>query len=637
NLPFRESYFPDAFGLLFVYALPLFSGYLSTRIVRPLARNNVLYYVNFSLFAGVLYLLPYIVFDSYLSAGWLIGSLALYNCMIFTCFFLIGSIPNWSRQELDGVELSKATAAASATIDTNLYKRDFIIAGILGASILLLNLIPFFYSHYLVGADVYYHAALTKSIVSGHSLFGNPFFLEERNYYYSVVYHLLALLSGFESANVEFVWFLVVPVSSLIFMFFFYLFAKRLLGSGSAAFFAALFIGTLNQILWTDPSIRNVSYAFMMVFFFAFQSYLLDKTRKKLAVAGAFFLLTIVSHPEIALHVIGIMCAYYLISKFLPKLTSLTRHKIRENADHGWMNATFLENRNALPVLVGLFLLFSGSNILSTVENYPITQILVFNEWPLSVWNPIGISSFVVFMFIPMGFMYVIRNKSPQNLFLLSISALLLTSVFLFSHIWIIYHRYFTETAYIGLSIVAMFAIKDVMRSYGFREKAYFQAVLLTFVIISLMPKLYFIYVSAKNTDVNLTAMSEDLRLIKDNTPADAVILFNPRDSLSRYVPFYAERYIVQGTDKITKEQQWQVLSFCNGPFSTTCSMRYALANRFFNDPSENNLKTIQAMYQADYLLLNRGTGEDLTVGREGLNIEEIARDSSYVLYIINS
>lgn len=624
NLPFRESYYPDAVGLFFVYALPLLLGYFLTRIVRPSFPNrNLIYYVNFALFAGILYILPYALSDRFIFDGWLVGALVLYNCMMFTCFFLVGSIPNWPRSEFEAEDVPIS----------RLVKKDYLIAAVFGAVLLILNLMPFFLSHYLVGADVYYHASLTKEMINGHSISDNPYFVGERNYHYSIVYWLLAALSGFNPANVELAWFLVVPVTGFIFIFLYYVFAKRLLGNTASAIFATLFMATLNQILWTDPSIRNAAYAFMMAFFVMFQSYLLYGGKRYIWAAVLFFALTVLSHPEIALHVIGIVCAYYVISKLAVRL----RFRRKEPDDRSWIRVDFLSGNRVFLALLGMFLMFSVSVIVAILERYPITQILVFNEWPLSVFQPTGISSFVVFLLMFVGLVVALRNKTKQNLLLLAVASLLLTSFFLFSHLWLFYHRYFTETSYIALAILAAYAITAIAKSFNAEEKKYFAAIIAVFAAFSLIPKMYFIYTYSKNTDANIGQFSEHLALILSNTKKDSVILFNPRDSLSRYVPFYADRYILQGTVKISKEQQWQVLSFCNGPYNDACLKRYILSREFFEQPSAENLERIRESYQVDYVLANRSLGEDVEIGDADLDIEEIARDSSYVLYMINS
>jgi hypothetical protein len=628
NLPFRQAYFPTVTGIAFVYILPLLLGYyLSAATDRSRVRSYV-YFINLSLTAGLFYFLPFLFFFNNPDVYWFESLAVTYSVMLFPCLFLIGCIPNMyapfgTHERLLG-ELPR------------LNRRDSIVAASIAFLSFLINYIPFHFAQYLVGADIYYHAAMTKEIALGHSIFSSPYFLEGSNYYYSIVYYILASVSDILHINVQNVWMIYPAFCSAIFFYFFYLFSKRGLNNTFLAILACIFALTTRQLIWGDPTVRNASYVFFALFLYFFQSYIFEKKRKYLFLSVLSFILTVTSHPEVAIHIAGIVIVYSVLTRinivgYLKLLIEYFQHVKFVTSFY----APSLDTPHVFVLQIFLYTLIFFSSVLFIIYNYSIGQILIFNEIPLSLFQPLGIISFLTFILLPVGFLKMLHNTQKNDYFLLSVSSLSLSAIFYFSYLWIFYHRYFFETAYFALAIIAAFALKDILTGVNNKYALRFLGTIAIMLFLTLYPRYIFLKQYSDNTNQNLQTQMVHLNMVREHSLPGDVIAINPHNIINRYIPFYSERYVLAGSNKISKDQQWQVFSFCNGPYSKDCDSREDAAELLFNAPSKSQLANIKNQYQVNYLLLNKTDIDEYTKFTNsdlGL-ILPVAEDDQYAMY----
>jgi hypothetical protein len=628
NLPYRQAYFPTIVGIAFVYALPLILGYYISAATDKRSVRNYLYYINLSLVAGIMYFLPYLPFfnepDSYLFNNLTIA----YSLMLFPFLFIVGSMPNIYSP----VRIKESGAPVAYVLS----RLDFSIAILIGIVSFAINCIPFAISHYLVGADIYYHAAMTNEIAYGHGLFSSPYFLEGTNNYYSIVYYILEFASAVTRVSIQNVWMIYPAVCSGLFFFFFYLFSKKLLGNTFLAVTACFFAFTTRQLIWGDPTVRNASYLFFVIFLYYFQVYLAKKKRIDLFWSVCGFILTITSHPEVAIHIVGILTAYLALR--YTHIIDFARNMLF-TFQHRTFVAGFyvpaLEAPRTFVVQIFLYALVFAASIIFIVQNYSIGQVLIFNEIPLSFLQPLGVISFMVFILFPIGLLKILDSTNNNHLFLLAIASLSFSGIFYFTDLWILYHRYFFETAFFALAIVASFALKDIVvrldNTFGMR----FLGIIGVFIFLSLYPRYEFLLQYTSKTNADLEIQMKHMTMIRNNTLPNDVIVINPRNILNRFLPFYAERYILAGANEVTKDQQWQVLSFCNGAFGKDCIKREDIANQFFASPSQLTLQNVRSEYQANYILLNKLDQDEYTkFSASDLQlILPVAEDDQYALY----
>jgi hypothetical protein len=632
NLPYREAYHPTLLGILYVYALPLAEGFLASIIFWSKKVRSSLYFVNVSLLIGTIVAMPYILNSPDLSKYWFDVNALGYFLLQNVVLLLLGMVPTIFKLPRDDF--------ADETVDQKPARHslsDWGIALGLGTLFFALNMIPMLNSHYLVGADVYYHASKTLTIVNGESIFTNPFFEHEANYYYSVVYYIVAGMHWLTHLSVETLWLLYVPFCALVFVIAFYMFAKVITKSTLAAAIATFFAAILNQTLWIDPSVRTLSYASLASFLLFFALFITRKKWWLLLIAAFFWLLTAASHPEIAIHIILISLSYAVLT-FLAKRAWVSKILQRFEQPYKFEGAYIpqLAEINTFVVLLATFIAVAVFYVSYAVGNYPITQIMIFNEVPLSFFQPIGIVSLPIFLLGILAIIrYVKQMNIAQNRFVLALASLSLTGIFYFTYLWSIYHRYFFETAYYAFAVLAALYITHLLREADKRERIGIGLVIALYLVVSLWPRLDFISVYSQGTERNLSSRQADFDMIREHTTAGSIIMINPEDITARYMPFYGERRIVAGSSIITKEQQWQVLSFCNGPYSKFCDPRDAITKQFFTEPTLEHLRQIKAKYRVDYLLVNKVTPGEMDTFQASFVAQQLvaAEDIHYALY----
>lgn len=637
NLPFREAYHLSFFGFLLVYAIPIALGFLVSTSTNQSKVQSKLYYINASLIISlILSILPLAVVVIPTENWLLIHSLGYYP--LFTTFLiLLGMIPALLLNKT-GSQFSFSFPEKKVTFQRN----DVLLSAGFGLILFTVNLIPLWLSDYLVGADVYYHAAKTLTIINGESIDSNPFFTNGQNYYYSIVYYLQAFVHQLTGISLNLIWQIYVPLCSLFFASAIYLFFKKVTGTTTAAVIAMLFIIPFNQILWADPSARALSYMFFSFFLLAASLYVETYKKIYLFLLVLFWLLTAGSHPEIAIHIILISIVYAFITLLLKK-RFFKKVIVFLNSKHVSSGNLYIERIDNLAAFIALasgVLAISSYYVFLAIQSFPITQIIIVNEIPLSLYQPVGIISFIAFILAIAGAVYTIRSASNHKARLtMSISMLSFTGLFYFTYLWPLYHRYFFETGYIGLIIIASMYLASMLRESSDTTRRLVWLILINLILISCLPKLLFILNYSTGTHNSLSSRQHVFDMIQKNTETNDIIMINPNDILNRYVPFYAERRIFAGSSLLTKEKQWQVLSFCNGPYSRVCDERDVLATEFYAEPSIKKIEEIRGSYPVDYILMNKLTpGENERFQRSTVSKLEIVDNSdTYIIYKVEA
>ena len=156
--------------------------------------------------------------------------------------------------------------------------------------------------------------------------------------------------------------------------------------------------------------------------------------------------------------------------------------------------------------------------------------------------------------------------------------------------------------------------------------------------VLSFAPKFIFTKQYLDRTATYLKAQQNTFELIKNNTLENDVIILDPNNILNRYIPFYSARYVFSGGETISKDQQWNLLSFCSGsPYIKDCTNRNKLASNFFNYPSQDTLSKIRSEYRINYLLVSKTKQIEYNKFLDSdLNLSElVTENASYSLYKI--
>ncbi len=644
NLPFRESYNPTVLGILYIYIVPIILGFLlSACFTRSRVKNNFYYYFNISIFFGIINSLLFFYLPNYSSTQWLERIETFYYIALIPVMFVVGSLPYY---------IAYTNRQTLIKLDTD-FKFQKILVWLIPLLFLTLlfslNLIPIIKSTNLIGADIYYHAPMSRLVENTLNISKSPFFKEGTNYYFSITYYIVGFLSKITKLDLGTIWQLYSPTVSALFILVYFLFVFRIFKNMLVASLATLFIFPLRQILWEDPSIRNLSYLFLIIYLYFLSKISIQNLTiyKKIALVIAVFVI-LATHTEVGIHAIIITFFYLLISQFgndtrLYKLIAFIKTKgdlMLSYLPTGGLNLYIFNNIEfTFTIFLGfVVLLISGiTKILLQVDYGNLT---IFNEIPLSVLQPVGLVSSICFLGVPYGLYNIIFRRYNKTKIILSVSLLFSTSIFYFTHLWIIYHRYFTETAYFGLSIIGALFWTDIIRQYPLIKRISFMTLMCVVVGFSILPKYNFITKYTRDTDRNINSYKSTFDLLSINTIQDSVIMVNPSDIINRYIPWYTNRYIFAGSGSISKNQQWQVLSFCNGPFYADCKKRQDLSTAFFTEPSLQRLNDIRKTYEVDYLLVYKK--DELTIQKISFSdinqyIERITDNNDYMLFSLRN
>jgi hypothetical protein len=627
SLPFRESYEPTILGILLTYLIPLLIGVFSFSMIDKSKVQTSFYYINLTLATTFLIAIPFLLKAIATPAYWYDFDASIYFLILFMFLFLLGG-------SLTGLKASPPGDQKNLlNKDYSITKLDVLVCTSIATIVLAFNLFPLKNSHYLIGADIYYHSAMSQQIYDGGGIKSNPLFKNSSNHYLSIGYYIIAYFSKITHLSLNTIWLIYTPILSFGFMIFFYLFLKRILGNWRVATLGTLLVVPYREILWPDVSLKGLSFFFFSIFLFNFASYLVRKKTSYLLISTIFFVLAGATHPEIALHETGILIAYLLLLKTPLLKTTLKwfQRPTKTKANPGYYLSS-LDSSASFSFLLFLVALLLTQQMIYAVHAFPGGKTCIFNEIPLSYCQPIGAISVLPFLFGIITLALYLDYRQKENVFLLSIASLFLITIFYFLHLWQFYHRYFAETAYFGIVGLACISFYDL----PYKNKVFLAAISLL-LLISVYPKASFMNEYSLGINNTLSLEQPTFNLIKEETKPKSVILLRPSEILNRHIPFYTDRYIVAGNDKITKEVQWQVLSTCNGPFAKDCDARLALSENFFSDPNNSTLNALRNKYDIDYLLIRKDDPDFSEIRNSSLPINELGVDDEYVIYRINN
>lgn len=614
SLPFREAYIFNVFNFVIIYFIPILFG----MIFSYKNNKNVLDLFSFGITIGLLNYFSLI--RNVLVNNSSLNIYLYYDILLFPILFLFGTFLN------KGLDIDNIFFSNNIEVKNNIF--DYIFPLLSGLLVFIVNYFTFDKTKYLIGADAYYHVALSNKISSIYSIISSPYFFEGKNFYYSFVYHIAKYSSTLFRIDILHSWIFLTALFSFIFIYTYYCFAKKVTKSSLTAVFSTLLIISYDQILWPDFSLRIFGISFLLLFLFYFYSYLLNRNFLNMILSIVFFVFTLITHPEIAIIAVLIIVIYFFL-----KITFI-QSKIPLKYFENYINKKHINNKLSFNFNIILFLILISFLISKLTNIVDPKNLKIFNEIPLSLFYPIGAVSFIAYFLFPLGLIYILNKyKKPENLLLLSIFSLNFFSAFYFFHIWSLYHRYFVEIGYISICLFAGITIKYFLNNYFLKKKVIFFSFFLLVLYFSFYPKYIFISSYISSTIKQIESIKGDLISIKLNTRANSVIITNPEDIINRYIPYYTSRYIFSGDNYISKDHQWQVLPFCNGPYKKDCDTRKDIINSIFHNPSQEDLLNIKNSYKIDYLMIKKSDVEKKYVNTSKLANLKSFDSKNYLLY----
>ncbi len=479
--------------------------------------------------------------------------------------------------------------------------------------LLLLNLIPSIFSPYLVWSDVYFHSNITKEFS-----FDNPFFYESKKILYPKLwYNIIFLISNLlEISHIQ-IWIYMNSIFSFLIFTFLILIMRKIRINLYWKILALFFIFPLWQFLFTDPSIRIVGYFFLLV-----QVYLLLNNKNLLWILFSPIIFFV--HYEIWVHSILMLLFYYSINKFVNFKNDFISKEIEKQDSFNKFNNKIL----SLVLLSSIIIFWIFFKYKSDLTNFSFR-----NDIPLSFGTPVWIISFISLLWF---IIYFIRNEINKSHYILIWISLLFTDVFFFySYLWDFYHRYFFETAYIWISILAWVIYWDILVKSNYKKL--YMVIIVLFLIISVFPRFKWINWYSIGINNFVSWNINTFKLVKDNLNKK-VLLIHPDNYLNRYIPLFTDNYVYWGNFHREDNLSYNILPFCWWfDLKQICFDRYFLLNKLYTEPSISNLKEIQSNYKADYILL-RSHEEKLFLSTDLKdNLEFVSWNSLYRLFkIIN-
>lgn len=593
SLPFRELYYPTFWGVLLVYLLPFVSGFVFSIVATRIKRSHYSELLFPTTYALALSTIIYIFRNSFIS-----DSTSALQSIFWVGISLILSY--WGC-------LAASISRNDYPIKYNLHTSTKDIGMPMWILIVLAFTILTFFTNISTspndqlpaGGDIYYHSAMALRLSQGKSIGQNPYFYEGKNFYLSISYPILASIQ--KKVGLVTTWRYYIPVLSTIFIIFFSVFSYIALNSRISSIISIFLVLPLNQLTVPDPSIRLFAYAIFSIFLLTLTKYLNEQKKLYLITSTILVCITLTTHPEIGLHAItlftGSLISMFFWRKFMPsplklKIISFPTRFRNDALDEVSIYAISLTS------LLGIVIIWRIMNIYN-----PLT-FMIFNEIAISVVMPIGIISFLSFMFLPKGLSLISNSK----IYPLILAALVLFSsvVFYFTKLWVLYHRYFAETAYIVLSLISANLLGFSLMKSSYRCRFILLTCLFLLFLSSMSPKIKFNTLYNKDVSNRITSLNPLFSLIRSiiSDQKDVVIMSRDGSIVNRYIPSLTGAYIFSGSGEINANQQWKVISTCSGPFANECKKRSEISNNFYSSPSKEKMLNIKQQFKLDYLLV---------------------------------
>ena len=595
SLPFEQQYDPNWFTV-FLYLFPIVFVFIWARFFETV--STAIIYILFMWFLQALWYFPFLSSGNYYFIIYLLLLLPIISLTYFAIYKFL-STKTEIIDDKESVSVSKG------------FLENYWLLLLFPILIFLFNLIPWLWTTPLIWADVYYHAPITESLNFTH-----PFFFEVKTIIYPKIWYIIVyfLRQVFNIDNI-----FIRKYLSAFFWFRIYIFLLIILKNINIDKYWKLIwiilLFPLLQFFLVDGHIRIIAY-FLLV------SQLFFLVKRKYILAFLFLPLIFFTHYEIGIHSTLILVFYFLIDFII---------KIKNNIFKTERISQIYEQK-----IIKYGIIVSCVAILWTFmfmkDNYPM--LILRNDIPLSLFSPVWIISFLSFF----GFLiYIIHNRIHRSHFLLIAIVLLSTDIFFFfiKDLWVFYHRYFLETAYIGMCFISWFQLSII-----FRKKSYLKyslTILLAFLLIaSIYPRLD--RISSYKSNVNDMFVSHEwaIKLFLKNNVSQNVILVNPNNYINRFIPLYSHNYIFAWNFFRQDNPSITVLSFCWwSDAKDQCYDRFELSNNLFLTPTKEKLEDIMHKYRVDYLLLSIGENETFMAWDIKESLEFIDRNNEYFLYKI--
>lgn len=634
---------PNIAGLLLFYFLPflfgIFVGSIFYKKIRK-SKNIGASILFFSLLSSLSFILPmFLIFleesliylDVFLSIQFFLILTPVLTTTGILSTFLFGSDINSKIFTLKKVKIEK-----------------FYIISII---ILILFFVFVRYtmisqSYYPIGFDAYYHTALSMNILDGKSPFQSPLFYEQINGYPPLPHIIVAEISKITNISVLQLWPRVDLIVQVIFILSLFYLSLYLTKNPKISLISILFVLPWDQF-WLEISSRRFALAILPLFI-VFLLKGSSANKKYYIIAGLLSVLMLLSHLLIYIISFLILLVFFLIKKYHATLNHIL-NQIMVRFRRFWENARLNLPTGILNINYskeGLILLLGYTIPLSYLQLYGIKSFQIFNvtkfsEIALSTYRPIGIITFIVFLFGIIGLPNLFKQNSLKAYALISIIFMYTLVFFYLTRIGILYpnlglpySRVFPEIAYIGIAILAAITFInffDNIKSKKIKIAICFIVLLLFF--MSIYPKILFNNWYAQRINDRMSFYNDILLDIR-NLPKDSVILADPEDVINRYIPGVSGRYIFAGRFFKTVNTTWIVISPTIAELPWTkqdATIRYILAKQYFDNPTDDNLKEIQKFYRVTHLVVKEKFYKTHNLNQSKI-LNVISKASGYIL-----
>jgi len=627
SMPYRDMFLPkidyigvskepNIIGIFIFYILPILYGILIGFLfcINISSKNYYIHLCASSLSFSLLYILPIQLLipvkniESFLSVGFLYLLIP-----VLVSFGILISNYNYIN--------SVRTFMFSYSSQNNNN-----ISIIFYITLLLYIILKYFincFSKYPIGFDIYYHTALSINIAQGESIFRNPIFYEGYNVYSPFIHYFIAKLFLISNINIFKIWIIVDIFSLSIFLLSLYYFIKHITKNNVISLLTIILILPWDQF-WIEISSRHFALIFIPLNTYILYKYIINKNVKEFLLLILFLILILASHLSLFIIYIIFITIFFITNKYYLKISILITKLFKI--------INFLLSKLLFFILPEekIFITFDSKDLINLILiyfsclmyfvyngilNYPIGNILYFNEIALSLYRPIGTITFITFIFALPGIPLLFR-KIEKNLSVIIFSYLILyfTVFFYITRIFIIYpnvglsySRTFAEIAYIGFAILGSIVLYNVNVMITKRERIIIYMIIILFLISSIYPKISFNYWYGNEITERMEVYEGILQEIS-KLPIDSVILTDTEDMINRYIPGISGRHIFAVRYFKTENRKYLIISPTLNMFmKDDMERRYLLSIKFFENPwNKNILDTILENYRVTNLLVTK-------------------------------
>jgi hypothetical protein len=423
--------------------------------------------------------------------------------------------------------------------------------------VFILNLIPFFNSEFLVGADVYYASSRIQLVMTSGNILESPFFKGVMDMNYPPLYFIISsFFIRVLNISVQTYLFIFSSIYSVLFLISLFYFVKKIFSSNTVALFSVIFASVWDKIIFPGIGPKNLALIFLSLFLI-FLSLKKGKLRTFLILFS--LVLTFLTHYLYFFSELLILFFIFIVSKFNWRfpLSPSGEEKARKE-DYGILVLFFLL------VLLSFFLIYSILNLPDVNSKHLLVNL--YPEIPIAFFNRVGLMSIFSFIFFPISFLIFIKSRIDieKKLILSGVLLLLLNSLFYYLNLFTFHFSILSEIAFVfGVLPIFSYFIYFLLTNLRKEYRILLVLILFIFLALTLSIQLEYSLNYSKGIDNLISDFSDEFQSIRENTPPGSIILTDPCDFIVRYIPHYTQRYVFSGEYTGKGNCSRRVLTFC--------------------------------------------------------------------------